>query len=89
MSGTMTVSKVPVDNALNPVWRETAVHLITKQQWDDTLPENVANETIHEMTYGKGYALRRLAPDSGAYINEVSFLSQTDKSSNMGRTKSF
>ncbi|CAG7966762.1 unnamed protein product [Penicillium nalgiovense] len=71
MSGTMTVSKVPVDNALNPAWRETVVHLITKQQWDDTLPEYVANETIHEMTYGKGYALRRLAPDSGAYINEA------------------
>lgn len=58
-------------NALNPAWRETAVHLISEQEWNDTLPDKVAEEVIKEMTYGKGYALRQLAPDSGSYINEV------------------
>ncbi|CEL09795.1 hypothetical protein ASPCAL12924 [Aspergillus calidoustus] len=71
LSGTMTVGKTPVDNALNPAWRETVVHLISEQEWDDTLPDEVAEEVIKEMTYGKGYALRQLAPDSGSYINEA------------------
>lgn len=67
----MTIGKTPMDNALNPVWRETVVHLISEQEWNDTLPDEVAEEVINEMTYGKGYALRQLAPDSGSYINEV------------------
>ncbi|KAK1138616.1 hypothetical protein N8T08_002146 [Aspergillus melleus] len=71
MSGTMTVGKTPVDSALNPAWRDTVVHLITGQHWDDTLSEDIANETVYDMTYDKGYALRQLAPDSGAYINEA------------------
>ncbi|KAJ5326779.1 hypothetical protein MYU51_001695 [Penicillium brevicompactum] len=71
LSGTMTIGKTPMDNALNPVWRETVVHLISEQEWNDTLPDEVAEEVINEMTYGKGYALRQLAPDSGSYINEA------------------
>lgn len=67
----MSASKKLIDNALNPAWRDAAVHLFTTQEWDASLPDAVANETIHEMTYGKGYALRQLAPDSGAYINQV------------------
>jgi len=68
----MTASKMPVDNALNPAWRDSVVHIITTQSWDDTLPQDIAHRTIEEMTYDKGYALRQLAPDSGAYYNEVS-----------------
>ncbi|KAL2839847.1 hypothetical protein BJX68DRAFT_279296 [Aspergillus pseudodeflectus] len=71
LSGTMTVGKTPVANALNPAWRETVVHLISEQKWNDPLPDEVAEEVIKEMTYGKGYALRQLAPDSGSYINEA------------------
>ncbi|RDW86998.1 uncharacterized protein DSM5745_03640 [Aspergillus mulundensis] len=71
ISGTMTASKMPVNNSLNPAWRDTVVHLITKQTWDDTVPEEMVNQAIQKMTYGKGYALRQLAPDSGAYFNEA------------------
>ncbi|KAL3492087.1 hypothetical protein BJX62DRAFT_236521 [Aspergillus germanicus] len=71
ISGTMTASKKPVNNALNPAWRDTVVHLITSQSWDDSVSEDVANHAIEEMTYGKGYALRQLAPDSGVYFNEA------------------
>ncbi|KAL4919489.1 hypothetical protein BDW62DRAFT_179025 [Aspergillus aurantiobrunneus] len=71
LAGTMTVGKTSVENALNPAWRNTVVHLISKQEWNATLPDETANEVIDEMTHGKGHALRHLAPDSGAYINEA------------------
>ncbi|KAJ5754811.1 hypothetical protein N7533_004354 [Penicillium manginii] len=71
ISGTMTIGKKPADNALNPVWRDTVVHLISEQNWNDTLPSDVAEKTIDNMIWDKGYALRQLAPDSGAYINEA------------------
>ncbi|CAG8890878.1 unnamed protein product [Penicillium egyptiacum] len=71
ISGTMTISKVQTDNALNPAWREAAVHFITSQQWNDTLPNSIAEGAIESMTYDKGYYLRQLAPDSGAYYNEA------------------
>lgn len=67
----MTGSTKPVDNALNPAWRDSIVHIITSQSWNDSLPEQTAHETIRKMTHGKGYALRQLAPDTGAYYNEV------------------
>ncbi len=71
VSGTMTISRKSVDNALNPAWREAAVHFITSQSWDDTVSEEAANQAIEDMTFRRGYALRQLAPDSGAYFNEV------------------
>lgn len=67
----MTASKKAIDNALNPAWRDSVVHIITTQSWDDTLPQNIADKTTEEMTYEKGYALRQLAPDTGAYYNVV------------------
>lgn len=47
------------------------MHIITSQSWDESLPPAVADQVIHNMTYQKGYALRQLAPDTGAYFNEV------------------
>jgi hypothetical protein len=74
MSGTMTPGKKMVDNSLNPAWREAVVHLITSQSWNDSLPDSVAAETYDRITNEKGYLLRQIAPDSGAYYNEVCFL---------------
>ncbi|KAE8331920.1 hypothetical protein BDV39DRAFT_167817 [Aspergillus sergii] len=71
ISGTMTGSRMPVDNALNPAWRDSVVHIITSQSWDESLPPAVAGQVVHNMTYQKGYALRQLAPDTGAYFNEA------------------
>ncbi|RJE24366.1 FAD binding domain protein [Aspergillus sclerotialis] len=71
ISGTMTGSKKPVDNALNPAWREAIVHVITGQSWDDTLSDDLAAKAVYDMTYKRGYALRQLAPDTGAYVNEA------------------
>ncbi|KAJ5425253.1 hypothetical protein N7465_000323, partial [Penicillium sp. CMV-2018d] len=71
MSGTMTPGKKMVDNSLNPAWREAVVHLITSQSWNDSLPDSVAAETYDRITNEKGYLLRQIAPDSGAYYNEA------------------
>ena len=67
----MTGSRAPVGNALNPAWRDSVVHIITSQSWDESLTPTVADQVVHNMTYQKGYALRQLAPDTGAYFNEV------------------
>lgn len=67
----MTGSRTPVDNALNTAWRDSVVHIITSQSWDESLPPAVADQVVHNMTYQKGYALRQLARDTGAYFNEV------------------
>jgi hypothetical protein len=71
----MTISHRPVENALNPAWRDAAVHLISSVSWDDTLPKGEAEKAIASVTNGTGYALRQLAPDSGVYYNEVWLLS--------------
>ncbi|CAG7954197.1 hypothetical protein DTO013E5_10154 [Penicillium roqueforti] len=67
----MTISHRHVDNALNPAWRDAAVHLISSVSWDDTIPEDEAEKAIASVTNGTGYALRQLAPDSGVYYNET------------------
>lgn len=33
----MSAGSVEVDNALNPAWRDTVVHLIAKESWKDPL----------------------------------------------------
>ncbi|KAL7626496.1 hypothetical protein AAE478_003268 [Parahypoxylon ruwenzoriense] len=71
LSGSMTIGRKSVDNALNPAWRDTAVHLISSRSWDDSLNASTANEIVDDMTYNKLNALRKLDPDSGAYFNEA------------------
>ena len=67
----MTASRAPVDNSLNPSWRDSVVHVISTQSWDDTVPHEIREKAIHDMTFKRGYALRQSAPDTGAYLNEV------------------
>lgn len=58
------------DNALNPAWRNTTVHLLVQDSW----PASTGKKDIAELTQSMSavaYDLRQLAPDSGAYINEV------------------
>ncbi|RSM14081.1 hypothetical protein CEP52_001517 [Fusarium oligoseptatum] len=71
IAGSMTASSVAVDNALNPAWRETVVHLIAKESWKDSFPYTQANAALDDMTNVKGAALCSLAPDSGTYFNQV------------------
>ncbi|KAB2575366.1 FAD-linked oxidoreductase ZEB1 [Lasiodiplodia theobromae] len=69
--GNMIASSVPVANSLNPAWRDAVLHLIVANSWDAALPAADARAAAHDMTHSTGRALRRLAPDSGAYVNEA------------------
>lgn len=42
--------------------------------WEDGASEAVAQVVRDDVTFRKTYAMRKLAPDSGAYFNEVSCL---------------
>ncbi|KAG6364823.1 hypothetical protein INS49_006427 [Diaporthe citri] len=68
---TVTGSSVPVDNALNPAWRETVLHFIHTRSWKDDVPKAVVDSAYHNATYIAGEKLRKLAPNTGAYINEA------------------
>ncbi|PIA97384.1 hypothetical protein CB0940_05797 [Cercospora beticola] len=69
ISGTATGSSRKVDNALNPAWRDTAVHFIVSESWPHDTPSEVVDEAMAAMEQS-AYQLRSIAPDSGAYINE-------------------
>ncbi|KAH7057163.1 hypothetical protein B0J12DRAFT_774839 [Macrophomina phaseolina] len=71
VSGSIAASPKPMNNSLNPAWRDTVVHYIVSASWDDSLPEDQAKQAQDDMTNHRGYALRQLAPDSGAYWNEA------------------
>lgn len=71
ISGTATAFRVKTDNALNPAWRDTIVHFLVQESWPDYTPSEIADNATAAMS-NSAYDLRQLAPDSGAYINEVS-----------------
>ena len=55
---------------LNPAWRKALLHAVVGVGW----PEGVSSTVIEQFRDTlKGYAstLHDLAPDSGAYLNEV------------------
>ena len=62
-----------VDNSLNPAWRDAIIHLVVKEGWSDGLGPDKVKAANRDMVYNKGYALRQLAPDSGAYFNEANY----------------
>lgn len=57
-------------NALNPDWRNTTVHLLIQDSWAASTEEKDVADLTQSMS-AVAYDLRRLAPDSGAYINEA------------------
>ncbi|MBE3045503.1 FAD-binding protein [Candidatus Bathyarchaeota archaeon] len=61
-----------LDTALNPAWRDAVSHVVLGGGW----PEGASDEEIQafrdDVTYRQVAALKSLAPDSGAYFNEVS-----------------
>ncbi|KNB01378.1 hypothetical protein FOXG_04641 [Fusarium oxysporum f. sp. lycopersici 4287] len=71
VSGILTISRKPVDNALNPSWRKAVVHLILSQSWSNETPDTKAKSIVKNMTYNKLDSLRQLDLSSGAYLNEV------------------
>jgi len=70
ISGTATGSSVAVDNGLNPAWRDTIIHFIANEAYPADVSSELADAITSDMS-DTAYKLRELAPDSGAYINEV------------------
>lgn len=71
ISGTATGSPVAVNNGLNPAWRDSIIHFIANEAYPTDVSSEVADAVTSDMSE-TAYKLRQLAPDSGAYINEVS-----------------
>lgn len=66
----MASSSMHYNNSLNPAWRDAVLHTLVQDSW----PADTSDEDANELTEAMGetaYELRQLAPDSGAYINEV------------------
>ncbi|KAF2494539.1 FAD-binding domain-containing protein [Lophium mytilinum] len=63
-------SNTPVYNGVNPAWREAVTHFIVSEGWLDGMPQALIDSVYTDITLNKTYALRQLAPDSGAYFNE-------------------
>src|ERR1700743_884943 len=63
-----------LDIALNPAWRDTVTHMIVVTSFMDGAPSNVIQSTINVTQNVYDAALKKLAPESGAYFNEVSYL---------------
>lgn len=75
MAGALVASSKPVDSALNPAWRDTAVHMIVKTSWTANFTQARVDELQNDGTNRTGAAMRQLSPDSGCYVNEVRFQS--------------
>ncbi|KAH9854595.1 FAD-binding domain-containing protein [Lenzites betulinus] len=59
--------------SVTPAWRDAIWHVFYVDFWNyDTTPDEIAQ--IHESLEEDAEALRRIAPDSGAYSNEASLL---------------
>ncbi|KAI8665020.1 FAD-binding PCMH-type domain-containing protein [Fusarium sp. Ph1] len=57
-------------SGLNPAWRKSHYALISGTGISKTASLAERNKATHETTFVKGAALKKLAPDTGAYMNE-------------------
>ncbi|KAI9837887.1 MAG: hypothetical protein M1837_002677 [Sclerophora amabilis] len=58
------------DDAINPAWRKAYTHVVLPASWP-LLNQTAKADATSELTNERVAALRRLAPDSGAYVNEA------------------
>ena len=61
-----------LDVAVNPAWRDSVMDLIPWEPYGETASKELIDSTAKHMTNVKVQALRDIAPESGAYFNEVS-----------------
>ncbi|PON27665.1 hypothetical protein TGAM01_v203432 [Trichoderma gamsii] len=57
-------------NAINPAWRKALIHAVTSQEWSP-LNKIERSAVEHNINNVQVEAFRKLAPDSGAYLNEA------------------
>lgn len=60
-------------SGVNPAWRTAYVHNVVARGWAPGADEATKNAVYSDITNVKLQALKELAPDTGAYMNEVSF----------------
>jgi hypothetical protein len=58
------------NNSLNPAWDTAVAHLLVQDSWPAGTPSTKTAPIIEEVRQAAA-ELRKLAPDSGQYINEV------------------
>lgn len=74
-------------NAVLPAWRDTIYHALVQKPWDNNpaaLPRMLKDQRT--MTDEYVAPLQRLAPESGAYLNEADFRQKDFKRFSSGRT---
>lgn len=59
-------------SGVNPAWRKTYVHNIVARGWAPGSDAATIAAVHRDITFTKVQALKTLAPDTGAYMNEVS-----------------
>ena len=59
------------NSGINPAWRQTYVHNIVARGWAPGSNESVIAATYDDITNVKVKAMKDLAPNTGAYMNEV------------------
>ncbi|KAI4181732.1 MAG: hypothetical protein L6R41_006434 [Letrouitia leprolyta] len=57
-------------SGVNPAWRRSYVHNIVARGWDPGADEATRNAVHSDITNVKVRAMKDLAPDTGAYMNE-------------------
>ena len=60
-----------LDIGLNPAWRDCVMDLIPFEPVQEGSTQDVKDANAKKMTFTKQQAFRDLAPESGAYFNEV------------------
>ena len=61
-----------LETALNPAWRDAVVHVAISGGWEEGASAEEIQAVRDDVTYRQVAALKSLAPESGAYFNEVS-----------------
>lgn len=61
-------------SGLNPAWRTAYVHNVVARGWAPNSDKATKDSVHSDITYNKARALKQLAPNTGAYMNEVSQL---------------
>lgn len=59
-------------SGVNPAWRKTYLINEVARGWLATADSATVAASHHDITYNKGAAMTKLAPDMGSYMNEVS-----------------
>lgn len=61
-------------SGVNPAWRSMVVNHIVSRGWTQDTPKHQVEQIERDVEYVKAAALKKLAPETGTYMNEANFL---------------